>query len=124
MQTTTTVFRERLARTIQGETGLLLTPASARLGTGRSGGTVAPSPGDTNLHQPAISGLAVTITRVGHTLTVVTTLVGGATAIAITEAGLFASDGAALMLAAFPPVTVQTGITYTLTWTIYPEVIS
>lgn len=122
--TTTNIYRERIARAIQGETALPITPASARLGTGRSGGTVAPSPGDTNLHQPAISGLAVTVTRLGHTLTITSTVVGGATPVAISEAGLFSSDGVALMLASFAPVTLQEGLTYVQTWTLYPEVVA
>lgn len=122
--TTTNIYRERIARAIQGETALPITPVTAQLGTGRASGTLPPSPENLNLDQPVITGLAVTVTRLGHTLTITSTIVGGATPVAISEAGLFSSDGVALMLASFAPVTLQAGLTYVQTWTLYPEVVA
>lgn len=122
--TTTRVFRERMARLVVGEAALVV-PATLKLGTGRytqQGGVVAPTAEDTDLQSPVISGVAVRLERNGHAVRISASVPGGAIPYQITEAGVFAADGAAILLDAFLPTQLQAGISFDIDYTLYPEV--
>lgn len=121
--TTTTAFRTLVARAIMGETVDLL-PATLQLGTGHfSGGVlVPPTPSETDLDTVVISGVALTVERVGALVRCTAEIVGGATAYDITEAGLFTAAGTMVLIDVFRPRTLTNGLTFDFRYTLIPEV--
>lgn len=121
--TTTTAYRTLVARAIMGESVDIL-PATLRLGTGHfSGGAlVPPTPTETNLGTVVISGVTLTVARVGALVRCTAEVVGGATAYDITEAGLFTAAGTMVLIDVFRPRTLTNGLTFDFRYTLLPEV--
>jgi hypothetical protein len=122
-------YRNRVARCIAGESPRPdIVPAYAKLGSGRynssTGELTDPAPTDTDVQSP-ISGytnLPVTVSVVGNSVRVQLQVPGGSTPVNVTEIGVFTSDGTAVVLDSFRPVTLQAPLTLQTTYTIYPEV--
>lgn len=125
MYVTTHAYRTLLARAVEGE-AVTLTPATLKLGVGRydsaSGVLSAPHPSDTDLAQPAVSNIALTLTRYGPTLRITALVPGSTYPGTYTEAGLFLADGTAVILDAFRPVIIEPGMTKRFTYTLFPDV--
>ncbi len=96
-----------------------------KVGTGRynsTTGLTAPTPTDTDLQTAVISNIVVTLERQGHSVIIKGTVNGGGVPYQITEAGVFAADGAAILLDSFLPTQLQQGQSFDLEYTLYPEV--
>jgi hypothetical protein len=122
-------YRNRVARNIAGETPRPdIVPAYAKLGSGRynssTGELTDPAPTDTDVQSPipGYTNLPVTVSVVGNSVQVRLQVPGGATPVDVTEIGVFTSDGTAVVLDSFRPVTLQAPLTLQTTYTIYPEV--
>lgn len=121
--TTTTAYRTLVARAIMSETVDLL-PATLKLGTGHFAGgvLVPPTPSETDLDAPVITGVAVAVVRVGSLVRCTVEVVGGATEYDITEAGLFTAAGTMVLIDVFRPRHLATGLTFDFRYTLLPEV--
>lgn len=121
--TTTTAYRTLVARAILNESVDLL-PATLRLGIGHFAGgvIVPPTPSETALDDEVISGVALTVTRVGALVRCTAEVVGGATPYDITEAGLFTASGVMVLIDVFRPRTLTNGLTFDFRYTLLPEV--
>lgn len=118
--TVTSSYRTDLAQQVL----TTLSGATCKLGSGRFAGGVLsdPQPSDTDLENATVTGLAVTAFRSGQSVIVEVEIDGGTYAGTYTEAGIFLSDASALLLDAFRPVTIEAGVTFRLTYTLFPEV--
>lgn len=121
--TTTTAYRTLVARAIMGDAVVML-PTTLKLGTGHfSGGVlVPPTPSETDLATAVITGVALTVTRVGALVRCTAEVIGGATPYDITEAGLFTADGTMVLIDVFRPRTLTNGLTFDFRYTLIPEV--
>ncbi|MGM8838396.1 hypothetical protein [Thermus sp. 93170] len=128
MYVVTNAYKTRLAQHIAGDGAPDLVPAYAALGSGRydpSTGTLTdPSPSDTGLQSPipGLTNLPVSVSRVGTVVRVTVQVPGGSTAVDVSEAGIFTSDGTPIVLDSWRPVSLQAPMSLVLTYTIYPEV--
>lgn len=120
----TNLFKQRLAQLVEGVAANDVTPVSARLGTGNynagSGVLNDPSANDTNLQNVVLTGIPVTVVRVGSQITVTLNKMPTGTLYNITEAGLFTSDGAMLLIDTFRPIQLPAtgGVGITLVYSI------
>ncbi|GEM48667.1 hypothetical protein [Deinococcus cellulosilyticus] len=100
----------------------LLSGATLRVGNGRyqNGAPVKPQPSHTNLGNPILSGIPVTVVRTGNSFVLHATVAGTSTPLTITEAGVFLQNGQAVILESFHPRTIEAPMTHTFKYTIFP----
>lgn len=97
-------------------------PIEARLGTGRYNpitNTVTPvEPTDTDLENPVIVGVPVTVTQNGNSILLYAVITAGSSPQNITEAGFFDNAGNPLGMMSFRPVILEPGVDFYLEWAI------
>ena len=123
--TTTAAYRILVARAIMGDAVDLL-PATLKLGTGHynagTGVLTSPTPSETDLETPVITGVTATVNRSGQVIRITAGVEGTSTPVEITEAGVFLTDGTMVLIDVFRPRTLVTGVPFAFAYSLLPEV--
>lgn len=107
---TTTAYKTLLARAILGETVNLL-PAELVLGTGAyDSATQTVRPPQETPYAPASTGYALTVTRLGASVTASVTVTPGSDPIAFNELAVRTADGTWIMHRTLAPQLVTAGV--------------